>query len=281
MNLEDKIEEAKTLASKDLRREFEETDIATCPDIEKLTFLIQRLAIHVKSPSIRKLVEKKIDVPTPENLSYNSAVEYKYSRWETLKTALETVIDGIYDKSSPIPADKSADSTKVFVVHGRNEKARKGMFEFLRSIGLNPIEWSDALKLTNSRNPFIGEILEKTFEHAQAVVVLLTPDDLAQLKGKYIKPNDPRYEKEPTGQARPNVLFEAGMAFGHHPDRTILVEVGTCRPFTDIAGRYVIRWNNSTMRRQEIANALGDAGCAIKLNGTDWHTAGNIELESD
>jgi len=36
----------------------------------------------------------------------------------------------------------------VFVIHGRNEAARKSMFEFLRAIGLKPLEWSQALAAT-------------------------------------------------------------------------------------------------------------------------------------
>lgn len=44
-----------------------------------------------------------------------------------------------------------ADRRKVFVIHGRNESARKGLFDFLRSIGLDPIEWSEAIRLTRIR----------------------------------------------------------------------------------------------------------------------------------
>ena len=32
-----------------------------------------------------------------------------------------------------------ADPRKVFVIHGRNDRARRGVFSFLRSIGLEPI----------------------------------------------------------------------------------------------------------------------------------------------
>ncbi|GAI95213.1 unnamed protein product, partial [marine sediment metagenome] len=179
------------------------------------------------------------------------------------------------------PELKPVDKSKVFVVHGRNRKNRDGMFNFLRTIGLKPIEWSQALNLTKIADPFIGEILEKVFQSAQAVVILLTPDDLAHLKQKYVQTNDLPHEKIPTGQARPNVLFEAGMAFGSHPERTILVEIGSCRPFSDIAGRYVIRWDNTSGRRRDLADALKRAGCEVNLDGKDWHTAGEFDIESD
>ena len=68
---------------------------------------------------------------------------------------------------------------RVFVVHGRDERLRNGVFDFLRSIRLVPIEWSEAIRLTAKATPYVGEILEIAFHHAQAVVVLLSPDDLA------------------------------------------------------------------------------------------------------
>ena len=43
------------------------------------------------------------------------------------------------------------DPRDVLVVHGRNEDLRRSMFEFLRSIGLNPIEWSMAVAMTETR----------------------------------------------------------------------------------------------------------------------------------
>ena len=169
------------------------------------------------------------------------------------------------------------DKRKIFVVHGRNSIARDSLFHFLRAIGLSPIEWSQATVLSAKGAPFISEILEKAFSEAQAIVVLITGDDEAKLRNEFIRDNDPQYEKTLTPQARPNVLFEAGMAFGTHPERTIIVELGETRPFSDIAGRHIIKLNNSSGRRQELAQRLESAGCLIDLSGTDWHSAGEFE----
>ena len=65
---------------------------------------------------------------------------------------------------------------RVFVVHGRNSTARLAIFEFLRSIGLSPIEWHQAVAATRKANPYIGEVVDAALEAAQAVVVLWTPD---------------------------------------------------------------------------------------------------------
>ena len=169
------------------------------------------------------------------------------------------------------------DVREVFVVHGRNLAARDALFDFLRAIDLHPLEWAEAVQSTGRPSPYIGEILDAAFSKAHAVVVLMTPDDEAQLREHLRNDGDPPHETKLTGQARPNVLFEAGMAMGRHGDRTILVELGSLRPFSDIGGRHVIRIDNSSQRRQELAQRLKTAGCPVNLDGTDWHTAGDFE----
>lgn len=185
-------------------------------------------------------------------------------------------IDAVRQPEQAAPPAK--DATKVFVVHGRDDKMRVAMFSFLRAIGLQPIEWSQAVRATGSGSPYIGDILGAAFSEAQAIVVLLTPDDEARLRQRLAQDGDPPHETKLSGQARPNVLFEAGMAMGRDPDRTVLVEVGSLRPFSDIGGRHTIRFDGSSPRRQELAERLRTAGCAVKLDGTDWHSAGEFDL---
>jgi hypothetical protein len=170
-----------------------------------------------------------------------------------------------------VPSNERA----VFVVHGRNEDLRRAMFEFLRSINLAPIEWGTAVQLTGEGSPYIGQVLDAAFSHATAVVVLMTPDEVAYLQPRYAA-GDSDPETEPAAQARPNVLFEAGMALGRDPRRTVLVEVGKVRPFSDVAGRHAIRLTNATADRQALAQRLADAGCEVDLTGTDWHGAGDF-----
>ena len=171
----------------------------------------------------------------------------------------------------------AANLEEVFVVHGRNKAAQDAIFNFLRTIGLTPLEWNIAVQATGKPAPYVGEVLDAAFGRAQGVVVLLTPDDVVMLHPTLRSPQDPEFEKEPTGQARPNVLFEAGMAIGRSEDRTVLVELGKLRPFSDIGGRHTIRLDNSSQRRQELAQRLQIAGCPVNTDGTDWHTAGDFE----
>ena len=176
------------------------------------------------------------------------------------------------------PAPRTADDKKkVFVVHGRNEKLRKAMFDFLRSLDLKPLEWSQAVKATKKPSPYIGEILESAFKEAQAIVVLLSGDDQARLREEFVKDEDPSYEKELTPQPRPNVLFEAGIAMGRSQDRTILVEIGKVRPWSDIAGKHVTYFDGSAEKRNELAVKLETAGCDVDTSGQDWLSTGDFQ----
>ncbi|HZL03816.1 MAG TPA: nucleotide-binding protein [Coriobacteriia bacterium] len=172
-------------------------------------------------------------------------------------------------------AEPAVDARSVFVVHGRNEALRRAMFDFLRSINLSPMEWSHAVQLTGEGSPYIGQVLDAALSNAAAIVVLMTPDEIAYLQPQYGH-GDGDPETKPAPQARPNVLFEAGMALGRDPRRTVLVEVGEVRPFSDVAGRHAIRLTNDFAHRQELANRLATAGCEVDLKGTDWHTTGDF-----
>lgn len=168
----------------------------------------------------------------------------------------------------------SVDPRNVFVIHGRNAKANEAMFAFLRAIDLNPIEWTVARSMTKKGSPYIGEILDAAFSNAQAIVVLQTPDDVTYLHESLTYPDDP--ETQPQMQPRANVLFEAGMALGRDEDRVIIVELGRVKVFSDIHGRHAVRLDNDVKNRQELATRLRDAGCAVKLDGTSWHDAGDL-----
>lgn len=164
---------------------------------------------------------------------------------------------------------------KVFVVHGRNGSARAAVFAFLRSIGLAPIEWHEALVATGKASPYVGEVVDAALADVQAVVVLFTPDEVVALRPEYAD-GDEDPEVRPACQARPNVIFEAGLAIGRFPDRVVLVELGRLRHFSDVMGRHSVRLGNSVASRHEFAVRLRIAGCAVDLSGTDWHTSGDF-----
>ncbi len=182
---------------------------------------------------------------------------------------------------SPTTATEGPDPHKVFLVHGRNDEARQAMVTFLRSIGLQPVSWGQALNATTATKgpaPFIGDILQTGLDLSTAVVVLLTGDDYARIGRRFGK-------EKLTPQARPNVLFEAGMALGRFPNRTILVQLGSTRRFTDIAGRHYIEMDDTSQKQHELVNLLRSAGCAVHAEvDIDWSTTGSfvsVAIEPD
>jgi len=175
------------------------------------------------------------------------------------------------------PSKPKVDARKVFVVYGRNSAARDALFHFLRAIGLHPLEWDEIVQATGEGSPYTGRVLEVGFSLAQAVVVLLTPDDEARLREPLWGKDEPRHETDLTPQPRPNVLVEAGMALGQHRDRTVIVEMGRLRPISDLFGRHVVRLDNTPQQRKALAQRLETAGCAVNLAGNDWLSVGDFD----
>ncbi len=173
----------------------------------------------------------------------------------------------------------------VFVVHGRNEKLRDAMFDFLRAVDLNPREWpqlkAEAMKETKQGLPYVGAIVDTAFKQAQGIVVLLSGDDVARLREEFLRDGDPDYERELTPQARPNVLFEGGMAMGICPEKTIWVQVGQVRPFSDTVGRHVIHLDNSHEKRHQLIQELKAIQCKVDDSGTRWMEVGDFIDEPD
>jgi len=100
-------------------------------------------------------------------------------------------------------ARKAHKGNTVFVVHGRDEALRRSMFEFLRALGLHPLEWDHAIDEANEGNPYVGRVLDVVMERAEAIVVLFSPDDIAQLKEQFVKPGERSMEGKQQDQARP------------------------------------------------------------------------------
>jgi predicted nucleotide-binding protein len=187
-------------------------------------------------------------------------------------TKLQLVPQPLAEKA----VDLRGDAKKVFVVYGRNESMRLALFNFLRALGLEPLEWSKVVDATGTPTPYVGQVLETGFTMAQAAVILLTPDDEARLLEQFHAPDDPDYETQLTPQARPNVLFEAGMAMGRFPNRTILVELGRLRPFSDISGLLTVRLSDDAKHRKEFVQRLKRAGCDVDDRGVDWLRVGDF-----
>jgi hypothetical protein len=163
------------------------------------------------------------------------------------------------------------DRTKVFVIHGRNQRAKEAMFQFLEALGLHPMDFDEAAQNIGHGAPLIGDVLTEAFQPAQAVVALFTPDDTGRLGRNY----RPWERSQP--QARQNVVFEAGMAFGRLADRTVLVKLGKMRLPSDVVGRKFVEISNERKSREELKKRLENAQCTIASKGDRWLTSGDFD----
>ena len=176
------------------------------------------------------------------------------------------------------PAKGSARSkdNSVFVIGGRDTALTESMFGFLSALGCKPVEFHQAVsRVRGSGNPFIGQVLDKAFQQVQALVVLFSPDDEAKLKDQFLKSSEVLTEGRYRGQARPNVTFEAGMAMGRHEEKTIMVQVGDIKSFSDIAGRHLVHLDDSFDSRNDFATRLRRL-CKVDITGTRWTKVGTF-----
>lgn len=165
----------------------------------------------------------------------------------------------------------------VLVVHGRDTEVVTDFFGFLRNLDLQPVEWVKAISATGKGNATVQEIVDALFGQASAAVVLMTPDDLVALAPRLRKTGDHPNESKVVGQARPNVFYEAGMAMSLLRDKTVFVQVGVVKAFSDIGGTHITRLSNSATSRQELATKLKNVGLAVDTDGTAWLADGNFD----
>jgi hypothetical protein len=183
-------------------------------------------------------------------------------------------LDSTVEPVKPAPSTQARDPRKVAVMHGRDSRARQWMYDWLRRLGLVPLEWGHLVELTGKATPYSGEAVEAAFGTAQAVVVLFTPDEIGVLHPE-LSDGD-RAGSDGGAQPRLNVILEAGMALQSHQDQTVLVEIGPTRPISDLGGRNTVRLTGAAKGLSELANRLEGAGCAVDKTGTDWLETGDL-----
>lgn len=164
----------------------------------------------------------------------------------------------------------------VFIIHGRNLEAKKQVGIFLRACGLTPVNFDD-VRAAMGGTPTIADIIERGMHQAQGVIALFTEDEFAALRPQFRSTLD-RPDEVVRWQARPNVIFEAGMAFGRDRNRVVFVLLGNPALFSDVAGVHVLRpTNDPTGDRKVLWDTLRKGlGCLVE-DSTSWVDAGDFE----
>lgn len=150
----------------------------------------------------------------------------------------------------------------VFVVFGHDEAAKEALHTFLRTLGINVITFDHARGSGSESN---HEIVRNGIDSATAVIILFTPDEIAQRRPDLPGSPSPRH------QPRPNVLFEAGWAFGAHKNKAIVVEVGMTHSVSDIDGINSVRMRDASSLN-DLASRLERAGCSVDRTDSTWNS---------
>jgi len=151
---------------------------------------------------------------------------------------------------------------RVFLVHGRNDPAKRTLVKCLEHWGLSVVDFA-SVSAEVGGTPFVGEVLRAALDSVQAVIVLLTPDEYSTLDLGFFLRSDKPHERM-RWQPRPNVIFEAGMAIGIDERRTVIVGIGShLGLFSDLSGRHVLELRNTVDCLTTLAGKLEAAGCAL------------------
>ena len=178
-------------------------------------------------------------------------------------------------EDSKMAAEVTPEQKRVFIIHGRNMAARDAVEEFLKSLHLDVIDFD---KLASGMGTeFVGNIVLEGLKQAHGIVALFTPDELSAL-APHLRGEHEKTEDLKRWQARPNVIFEAGIAFGTARSRTILVTMGAeVSLFSDVGGIHLLHLNNSIESRKKFRKKLIGIKCAVDLEADTWTTKGDFD----
>lgn len=159
----------------------------------------------------------------------------------------------------------SKNRKRIFVVHGRNSSMRRAIFNSLKALGLEPLDWNSLRKMTGRGTPFTLDVVRKGMCSAWATVVLWNPEERVRLLPAFWGANTRKTDQEYTNQPRPNVILEAGMALSLMSDKVIFVRCGEVRPISDLEGLNEIRSADDVVDIDSLANTLSSIGCEVEL----------------
>ena len=180
--------------------------------------------------------------------------------------------------SAAAPSHEQAATAKryVFVVRGRDQKAYEALAKFLRTLDLRIVTWDEATRGVGGGTPHTLDIVRSGIEMSDAVIVLMTPDDLAKVKPEFIQSTDDPREERYTGQARQNVVFEAGWAMALNQNAVVLVRVGDVRNLSDVDGLNYVNLTNDLSARKTLIVRLKNCGLEVEDSDDEWRTAGDF-----
>lgn len=163
------------------------------------------------------------------------------------------------DAASAIREPKA--SNRVVIVYGRDPSASACSKAVVEAAGLLPYDF-DTAKADIGLLSFSHEIIDQLFRHASSAVVVISPDERAELKAALRTDRDKGLVLE-RDQPRPNVLFEYGLALGLFQRQVVVLEFGNCPQPSDLDGIHPIRWKNFQSTGTEVFECFKMMGLPV------------------
>jgi len=181
-------------------------------------------------------------------------VRYEVCFLETLVETLELyeIQDSNSRNHSTVGAEKNADMTKIFVVHGHDNELKQEVARFIEKIGFTPV----ILHEQSSSSETIIEKIER-YSNVGFGVVLYTPCDIG---AKFSE--SPDFNR----RARQNVVFEHGFLIGKLGRKNVCALVkGEVEKPNDISGVVYVSIIDDGWKLQ-LAKELIACGYDIDMN---------------
>lgn len=163
-------------------------------------------------------------------------------------------------------ADRPRDT--VFIIYGRNAHVVTELTKYLQALQLKVVQFNE-LSSDAGPNAPVFEIVKQGVARSGAVIALFTPDEWSVLEPSLRSPSDKQHEVQ-RYQPRPNVLYEAGLAFALNPDATVLVSLGNVDVPSDLHGIHVVRLNDGVDARKLLRDKLVACGLTVEMSGVQY-----------
>lgn len=187
-----------------------------------------------------------------------AVMEHGYQNDQTYRDGLQQAIlylknyqDDYTDENGSPNKGNNENAKDVFIIHGRNERVKNEVANFLTILDLQPI-------MLNEQANKGRTIIEKFEDHSNvmAAIALFTSDDVGKLKDC----------DELEDRARQNVIFEAGYFIGKlGRERTIILYEDGLKIPSDLSGYLYIPLDSDKQWHQGLIKELKAIGFNIGI----------------
>lgn len=167
---------------------------------------------------------------------------------------LKAILAGDAPAHAQEPAVAKDERTKIFIVHGHDDRALEQLELILRRLGLDPFILQNN---DGGGNTIIEALEQQIYKEAAFGIVLMTPDDFGYPKAKGDDATQPR--------ARQNVILEMGMVFASlGRDRMAILKKGALELPSDVDGVLRLDFNDHVKEiAVRLATRMKKAGIEI------------------